>query len=83
MLFDQMLASALDKVVTFAGEVLFERKAPTLTKPQATPGDRIDLRMSGQPEELNPLNEKQAQIFLIASLVKKSLEVSKQIGNDQ
>ena len=65
-----MLASALDKVVTFAGEVLFERKPPTLTKPEATPGDRIDLRISGQPEEPQLLNEREGKTFLISSLMK-------------
>ena len=44
-------ASALDKVVTFAGEVLFEKHPQTLTKPEATPGDRIDMRISGQLEK--------------------------------
>ena len=29
-----MPASALNKVVTFAGEMLFERTPPTLTKPE-------------------------------------------------
>ena len=36
---------------------LFDRKPPTPTKPEATPGDSIDLRMSGQPEEPHTLNE--------------------------
>ena len=48
-------ASALDKVVTFAGEVLFERNPPTSIRTKATPGERSDLRMSGQPEV--PLTE--------------------------
>ena len=48
---DNMRASALDKVVTFAGDVFFERKPSTFTKPEATLGDRIDLRISDQPEE--------------------------------
>ena len=47
---------ALDKVVTFAGEVLFDRKPPTST--EATLGERIDIRMSGQSEESNTLDEK-------------------------
>ena len=54
ILYDSM-PSALDMFVTFAGEVLFERKPPTSIKPEATPGERIDLRMSGQSE---------AQVFL-------------------
>ena len=43
---DTILASALDNSVTFAGEVLFERKLPTSIKPEATLSERIDLRMS-------------------------------------
>ena len=50
ILYDKMRATALDKVVTFAGEVLFERKHPTSIKQEATPGERSDLRISGQPE---------------------------------
>ena len=40
-----------------------------MTKPEATPGDRIDFRKSGQPEEPNTLKEKEAQVFLISSLM--------------
>ena len=47
-LYDYMSASTLDKVVTLAGEVVFERKAPISTKPEANSGERIDLRISGQ-----------------------------------
>ena len=54
----------MDKVVTFAGEVLFERKLTTITEPEATPGDRIDLRTSGQRELPHTLTEKQAKVFL-------------------
>ena len=43
IVYDNLRASALDKVVTFAGDVLFVRKTQTLTKPEATLGDRIDL----------------------------------------
>ena len=49
-LYDNMPASALDKVVTFAGEVLIERKFQTSIKPEATLGERIDLRISSQPQ---------------------------------
>ena len=49
-LYDNMLESALDKVVAFAGEVLFERKPSTSIKPEATLDERIDLRRSDQPE---------------------------------
>ena len=58
----------------FAGEVVFGRKTPTLTEPEATPGDRIDLRVSGQPEEPCLLNEKQPKVFLISRLMKQVLK---------
>ena len=70
-LYDDMLASALDEVFTFAGEVSFERKHRLLTKSEATPGDRFDLRMSRQFEEPCLLNERQATLFLISSLMKQ------------
>ena len=76
MLYDNMLASALDKVVSFAGEVLFERKHPTLVKPEATLGERIDLRIPGQPEEPCLLNEREAKSLLISSLMKQVLNSS-------
>ena len=72
--YDNMSASALDKVVTFADEVMFERKPPTSTKPEATLCDSIDLRISGQPEELCTLNVRQAKVFLISSLMKQVLK---------
>ena len=63
-----MRASALDKVVTFAGEALFERKHPTSIKPEATLGERSDLRVSCQPEV--PCTQKKT---LISSLTKQVL----------
>ena len=48
VLYDNMRANALDKVLTYAGEVLFERKPWTLTKPEAILGERIELPISGQ-----------------------------------
>ena len=62
ILYDNMPTSALGKVVTFAGEVLFEWKPSTLTKAEATPGDRIDFRISGQLQEPCPMNEKLAHV---------------------
>ena len=53
---------------------MFGRKTPTLTKPEATPGDRIDLRILGQNEESCLLNEKQPKVFLISSLMKQVLK---------
>ena len=58
ILYDNMQASAIYKVVTFAGEVFFERKTPNVTKPEAIAGDRCDLRKSGHLEESYLLNEK-------------------------
>ena len=69
-----MTASAPAKVATFASEVLFEKKPRTLTKPEVSPSNRIDLRVSGEPEEPCQLNEKQAEAFLIPSLVKQVLK---------
>ena len=57
--------------------VLFERNLPTLTKPEATLGDRIDLRISGQPEEPHPLNDREANVFLISRLMKQVFESPK------
>ena len=71
MLYDSMPASALDKVVTFAGDVLFERKTPDFDK---AGGDRIDLRTPGQPEEPLFLNEREAKTLLISSLIKQVLK---------
>ena len=48
--YDNMPASAPNKVVTFAGDVLFERNLPTSFKLETTLGKRIDLRISGQLE---------------------------------
>ena len=60
--------------------IVLEMIRPTLTKPEATPGDRIDLRISGQPEEL----EREAgDITSHAQLDETSLEVSKQIDSGQ
>ena len=74
ILCDIMPASAMDNVVTFEGEVLFERKPPTFTKQEATPRDRIDLRISGQSEEHFFLNEREAKVFLISTLMKQVLK---------
>ena len=57
-----MPASALDTVVTFAGEVLFDRKRPTSTKPEATPSDSVDLRISGQLDYSHTLRLSHFQI---------------------
>ena len=73
ILYDNMPASALDKVVTFAGEVLFERNPPTSIKPAATPGERIDLRTTGQPEVPHAQHEKSGKTYLISSLTKQVL----------
>ena len=76
IVYDNMLASALDKVVTFASEVLFETTPtlPTLSKLESTPGDRIGLRISGQPEETYTLNENEANVSLTSSLMQQVLK---------
>ena len=50
------------------------KETPTVTKSEATLGDSIDLRKSGQHEELCTLNERQATVFLISSLMKQVLK---------
>ena len=62
-----MLTSALDKVVTFAGEVLFGRKIPTSITRETTPDERTDLRISGQPEVPCTKDKKAEQPFVISS----------------
>ena len=60
-------------VATSAGEVWFVRKTLTSIKLEATLGEKIDLCISGLPEELNKLNEREAKLFLISSLMKQVL----------
>ena len=50
---------------------------------EATPGDRIDLRMSGQHEELYALDEKEAKVFHTSSSSEASLQVSKHVNDNQ
>ena len=99
ILYDNMPTSALGKVVTFAGEVLFEWKPSTLTKAEATPGDRMDLRIPGQLEEpclmnenlahIRPTrktfspNERSKSLSFPFHFYETSLEVSKPIDHDQ
>ena len=73
ILHDNMPASALEKVVTFEGEVVFERKHPTSIKREATSGERIDLSTSGQLEVLETPNEGEEQHLLLSSLSKQVL----------
>ena len=70
MLRDSMPASALAKFITFAGEVLFERKPQTSVEPEATLGERIDLRISGQREIPHTEDEK-AKTLLVSSLTQQ------------
>ena len=54
ILYEHTPASALDTVVTLAAENLFERNpssSPTSIKPEATLGERIDFRISGQTQD--------------------------------
>ena len=55
---DNMPASARDKVVTFAGDVLFERNLPTSIQPETTLGKRMELCISGQLEVPHTQDEK-------------------------
>ena len=80
ILYDNMSESALDKVVASASEVSFERKTPTSIKPEVTPGDRFDLRISGQPEEPYTLHER-SKIISHFQFDETRLAVSKQIGD--
>ena len=82
------IPSALDKVVTFAGEVSFGRNSPTSIKPEATLGERINLRVSRRPEEPHKEDEKAVNKFLLQSLIqqvskylKKSVLVAHLIKN--
>ena len=63
VLYDNMLASALDNVM--------QVKPTTLTKLEATLGDRIDVRISGQLEELYLQNEREAKVFLISIFMRQ------------
>ena len=62
----------------FSGEVWFERKSPIWTKLEVSPCNRIDLRISGQPEEPYQLNERQTKVLLIPSLTKQVLKCPNQ-----
>ena len=73
ILYDNLPANASDRVVTFAGDVLFEMKPATSIKREATPGERIDLRISGQPEGPHTQDDKAYKTFLIFSLTRQVL----------
>ena len=72
ILYDNMPGSALDKVVPFAGEVLFER-TPISMKPESTLGAGTDWHMSGQPEVPHTKDEKAEKTYLISSVSKQVL----------
>ena len=63
-----MSVSALDNVVTFAGEVLFERKSPTANMQEAIPCEQIDLRKPAKPEIPNTEDEEAEEALLISNL---------------
>ena len=81
VLYDNMPASALEKIATFAGDVLFDSKPLTSIKPEATL-ERIDFRISGQPEVPHTKDEKAEKTFLISSLTKTCLRLAKQFDVD-
>ena len=58
ILYDNMPASALDKVVSFEGEVLLEKKSRTATMQEASPSEQIDVRTPGRPEIARTEDEK-------------------------
>ena len=61
---------------------LFERRLPLSIKPEATLGERIDSRTSGQPDIPFSEDEKAEKTLLISSLTKQVLNSPKQIGVD-
>ena len=75
-------ASALDNVVTFECEVLFERMRPTSIKPEPTLGDRIDLRVIMPTWRTLHSERERSKSIPHFQLDKTSLEVSKQIDDD-
>ena len=72
VLYDNMPASALNSVVTSAGDVLSQRKRPASIKPEATRDERIDLRISGQHDVLYAQGEKEENPFLFRAWRNKS-----------
>ena len=59
----------------FAGEVLFESKYPDFNQAAGDSGpQRWFARIWGQPEEPRLLHERDAQLFLISSLMKQVLK---------
>ena len=64
ILYDNMVASALDMVVTFAGEVLFQREGSDFNQAGGESWRQNRLaHMSGQHEQPHALNEKEANVF--------------------
>ena len=75
ILHDNMPASALDKVVTFASQVLFRKETRRLQSSRSRLlVTEFALRISGQLEELCTLNKNEAQVFLISNLMKQVLK---------
>ena len=78
-----MPTSALDEVVTFAGEVLFESKSPTATKQEATRLEHIDLRILGRPEIPVTEEEKAEKTLLISSSTEQVLSLDTSMLNGE
>ena len=70
-----MPASALDKVNTFAGEMVFERNLPTSIKPEAALAYQVK-------QEYQKHKTRKRKHHLFFQFDKNSLEFSKQIGDD-
>ena len=61
ILYDNMPAHTLEKEVTFACDVMFERKSPTATMQEAARFEQIDLRIFGRPVMPNTRDETNAE----------------------
>ena len=76
--YDSMPASALDMIVALQAKFYSKGKPRLMTKPEATPGDRLDLCISGQLEEPQfAEREGDAKAFLISCLMKQVLKSPK------
>ena len=73
ILYDEVRTSAVDKVVTVAGEVLFERKPPTSSKPEAN-----ELTFAYQVNQKYLVHRKTSYF----QLDETRLEFSRQIDDD-
>ena len=78
ILHDNLQASALDKVVTFASEVSFEKNPRLQSSRRRLLANELTSRISGRSEVPYTPNEKEANAFLILSLTTQVLNFTKQ-----